>query len=397
MRKIAATYIFPVKGKPVKNGILVLEDDGTVIDLVEKADDFGEEAGVEFYSGILVPGFVNAHCHLELSHLHQKIDEKTGIGGFIGQINRLRNATEPEMQHVMQLADRRMYAAGTAAVGDISNTMLSLSVKLKSHMQYHTFVETFGFHPSRADRAFNIAETVKNEFRNQQLPASIVPHSPYSVSEPLFRKIETEARKEKGILSIHNQESEGETEFYRECTGPIADHLQYNLGLDISHWQSRTLSSLQSILEYVPVENHLLLVHNTFSRQEDLQTLLSDRRKENTFLVLCPNSNLYIENTLPPVEMFRKTELNICLGTDSLASNHQLSVLEEMITIQENFPNVALEELISWACLNGALALQMEDKLGSFERGKKPGVNLIAALDLKQLKLTSKSRVKRLV
>ncbi len=397
MRKIAATYIFPGNGKPVKNGILVLEDDGTVIDLIEKADGFGDEAGVEFYSGILVPGFVNTHCHLELSHLHQKIDEKTGIGGFIGQINRLRNATENEIQQSMHTADKRMWAAGTVAVGDISNTTLSLPVKLKSRIQYHTFVETFGFQPSRADRAFDIAETVKNEFSNQQLPASIVPHSPYSVSEPLFRKIETEARREKGILSIHNQESEGETQFYREATGPIADHLQHNLGLDISHWKARTKSSLQSILDYLPSENCLLLVHNTFTSEEDVQTLLAGRKAENTFLVLCPNSNLYIENALPPVEIFRKNELNICFGTDSLASNHQLSVLEEMITIQENFPDIALQELINWACLNGARALQMEDQLGSFERGKKPGVNLIATLDLKRLKLTSKSRVKKLV
>ena len=277
MRKIAATYIFPGNQEPIKNGILVCENDGTIVDIIEKVAPFREEAGVEFYSGALVPGFVNAHCHLELSHLKDQIEEGTGIGGFIGQINQRRNAAENEVLKAMQVADRRMWAEGIAAVGDISNTLNSIPVKKNSAISYHTFVETFGFHPSRAERAFELARTVKNRLEEVQLPASIVPHSPYSVSEPLFRKIEEEAQKTKGILSIHNQESEGESQFYLDGTGPIADHLKKNLGLDISHWNPRRKSSLETILDFLPAENKLLLVHNTFTQEEDLKVLLAKR------------------------------------------------------------------------------------------------------------------------
>ncbi len=397
MKKFASTYLYTGEGTLLKNAILICEDDGTVLDVQQRPDGFHEEAGLIFHSGILVPGFVNAHCHLEFSHLHKQIEEKTGIGGFIGQINKLRNASEEERLKAMHTADRLMWAAGIAAVGDVSNSEISLQPKLKSPIKYHTLVEVFGFHPSRAEKAFMHAKNVFSKFVGRDLPASIVPHSPYSVSEPLFKKIREWAENEQGIVSIHNQESEAESQFFRNGDGPIAEHLQRNLGIDISHWHGTGKSSLESILEQVPKANKLLLVHNTFTSDDDIEILKRERDLENTFFVLCPNSNLYIENALPPVENFQKNNLNICLGTDSLASNHQLSILAEMITLQRHFPELRIETLLNWASISGARALDLEEKYGSFEKGKKPGVNLLSGLDLKNMKFTGKSRVKRLI
>lgn len=397
IRKIAATYIFPGNRPPIKNGIVVCSTDGTIVEIIDNKGELKEESGLEFYSGIIVPGFVNTHCHLELSHLKGKIDENLGIGGFIGKINSLRNEEKANIEKSIQVHDRKMWAAGTAAVGDVSNSTLTLDTKQKSPVFYHTFVESFGFHPSRADKSFDFAKTVFSDFNEKKLSASIVPHSPYSVSEDLFEKIKTEAIKTKGILSIHNQESKGESEFYKDGTGPIANHLQNNLGIDISHWQATGKSSLTSVLKYLPAKNQLLLVHNTFTKKNDLEELKKNRSLENTFFVLCPNSNLYIENQLPPLTLFQKEKLNICLGTDSLASNHQLSVLSEMITIQQNFDDVELIELIKWATINGAKALKIEKRYGSFEPGKNPGINLISGVDFKNMKLRENCKVKRLV
>jgi aminodeoxyfutalosine deaminase len=397
VRKIAATYIFQGNQPPIKNGILTCTPDGTILEISGNNEKITEQPGLEYYSGILVPGFVNTHCHLELSHLKGKIEEKTGIGGFVGQINQLRNQDTENTEKAIQVADRKMWAAGTAAVGDISNSTLTLETKKSSKIFYHTFIESFGFHPSRAERAFDIAQFVQFQFREKGLANCIVPHSPYSVSKPLFEKIKQNAIIEKSILTIHNQESESESEFYYTGTGAIKNHLQNNLGIDTSHWQPTGKSSLVSVLQYLPAENQLLLVHNTFTKKEDLDELRKIRSTENTFFVLCPNSNLYIENQLPPVPLFRDENLNICIGTDSLASNHELSVLAEMITLQMNFPEIKLEELIQWASINGAKALQIDEKFGSFEAGKKPGVNLISGIDFKMMKLTEKSRIKRLI
>ncbi|HDR52044.1 MAG TPA: amidohydrolase [Mariniphaga anaerophila] len=397
MRKISATYIFPGNQSPLKNGILFCEDDGTVIDLIDTGGQFREQAGIEHYSGILVPGFVNAHCHLELSHLKGKIPEKTGLGGFLGAINKLRNLEVENQEAEMNKADFQMKHAGIVAVGDVSNSYASLETKRNSKIKYHSFVEAFGFHPSRAERAYLYAEFVESMFRGFDLPASVTPHSPYSVSEKLFLKIRKKALAEDTILSVHNQESWDELAFFKDGSGGIARHIHEILGIDISHWQPTGKSSLEFTLSFIPKENPLLLVHNTFTSSEDIQLLKQQRHLENTFLVLCPNANLYIENRLPPVSLFQKEKMNICLGTDSLASNHALSVLQEMITLQHNFPEISLRDLVEWGCWNGAQALGLTGLFGSLDPGKKPGVNLITGVDLQRLKLTGKSKVKRLM
>jgi len=397
VRKISATYIFPGNQPPLKNGILVCEDDGTVVDLIDTGARLHEQAGLEQYSGILVPGFVNAHCHLELSHLKEKIPEKTGLGGFLGTINKLRNSEVENQEEAMKHANFEMKHAGIVAVGDVSNSYASLETKRTSKIFYHTFIEAFGFHPSRAEKAFFYAEFVESMFREFGLPASVTPHSAYSVSELLFQKIMKKALAENTILSVHNQESQAETEFFLKGTGPVFHHLSQTLALDVSHWQPTRKSSLEYSLSFIPKENPLLLVHNTFTSPEDIQLLKNQRNMENTFLVLCANANLYIENQLPPVPLFQQEKLNICLGTDSLASNHMLSVLQEMITLQNHFPEIRLQELVEWGCLNGARALGLNDLFGSFGPGKKPGINLITGADLQALKLTENSKVKRLM
>jgi len=394
VRKISATWIFPGNLPPLKNGILICENDGTVIDLIDTGGKLREQAGLEQYSGILVPGFVNAHCHLELSHLKGKIPEKKGLGGFLGFINKLRNLEEEDVEEAMKKADFTMKHAGIVAVGDVSNSYASLEAKRISQIKYHTFVEAFGFLPSRAEKAFLFAEFVESMFREFDLSASVTPHSPYSVSKELFLKIRKRALAENTILSVHNQESRDELAFFKDGNGGISRHIHEILGIDISHWQPTGKSSLDFTLSFIPKENPLLLVHNTFTSPEDIQLLKQQRHLENTFLVLCPNANLFIENKLPPVSLFQKGNLNICLGTDSLASNHTLSILQEMITLQHHFPGISLHELVKWGCWNGARGLGISDRFGSFEPGKKPGINLITGLDLKSLNLTLKSKVK---
>jgi cytosine/adenosine deaminase-related metal-dependent hydrolase len=337
---------------------------------------------------------VNAHCHLELSHLKGKIPEKTRLGRFLGFINKLRNLQEEDFEEAIKKADFTMKHAGIVAVGDVSNSYTSLETKRNSKIKYHTFVEAFGFHPSRAEKAFAFAEFVESMFREFDLPTSITPHSPYSVSEGLFLKIRDKALVENSILSVHNQESRDEVLFFKDGSGDIAHHISEILKIDISHWKPTLKSSLEFTLSFIPKENPLLLVHNTFTSPEDIQFLKSRRKMENTFLVLCPNANLYIENQLPPVSLFQKEKLNICLGTDSLASNDSLSILKEMIVLQNSFPEITLQNLVEWGSMNGARALGLNDFLGSLEPGKKPGINLITGVDMKNLILTSKSKVK---
>lgn len=397
MRKIAATYVFPIHQPPLKNGIVILDNDGTILDILDTKGKLSEQANLEYYNGILIPGFINAHCHTELSFLHNRIPEQLGLPGFLGEINKLRNEEILDKEEKIRQVDKDLFRQGINAVGDISNSIDSIWVKRNSRITYHTFVEAFGFSLLRAEKAFGIAENIYNILKSYNLPASVTPHSPYSVSDKLFQLIKDHAELNQSIFSIHNQESNDENEFFLSGKGGISNHLQNNIGLDISEWKPTGKNSLPSIIKHLPQNCHQLFVHNTFTSGDDLISLKNKRNPKNLFFVICPNSNLYIENKLPPIDLFRDEKLSICLGTDSLASNKELSMIAEMNTIQQHFPAISLHEILSWGTINGAKALKLDKILGTFEPGKKPGVNLLTGVDLINLKLNSQSKIKRLL
>jgi cytosine/adenosine deaminase-related metal-dependent hydrolase len=158
------------------------------------------------------------------------------------------------------------------------------------------------------------------------------------------------------------------------------------MNIDNSHHRPTKKSSLQSYFPKLQVAEKIILVHNTFTSEEDVRYVNressignADTPQPQTFFCLCVNANRYIEDALPPVDLLRKNGCNIVLGTDSLASNWSLNILDEIETIRQNFPHIPLEELLGWATINGAKALGMDDFLGSFEKGKKPGVVLLNA------------------
>ena len=397
MRKLSAHYIFTGNGTVLIKGIIILSDDGTVVDLIDTKGELDEMANVEFYSGVLIPGFVNAHCHLELSHLRNVFPEKTGLPGFLKNVVEHRNQADDRVVDEARKADFEMWKNGIVAVGDISNSNSTFQLKSVSKIAYHTFIETLGFSPQRAEKAFSWAKYCFEEAQSLGLRASVVPHAPYSISKELFDKIAEFSVIQQSILSIHSQESSEEDDLYRTGNGLIIRHLTENLLLDLSFFKPTGKSALESVIHWLPKENKLLLVHNIRTCQNDLDLVAKARSLNNTWFVLCPDSNLYIEDRLPDIELFRKNKLQICIGTDSLSSNHQLSMLAEIKTIQANFPAIPLDEIVTWATHNGAEALEMSDWAGTFEPGKKPGINLISGMDLKHLQLLPQSKVKRLI
>lgn len=397
MRKLSAHYIITGTGAVLVKGIISLTNDGVISDIVDTKGELDEMAGVEFYSGVLIPGFVNAHCHLELSHLHGIFPEKTGLPEFLKNVIEHRNNAGNYIIEEARKADFEMWNNGVVAVGDVSNTNDTFQLKLESKIAYHTFIEALGFSPQRADKAFGLVMNFFEEAQNLGLSVSVVPHAPYSVSKELFEKISEFAVIQKSILSMHNQECSGEDDLYRSGYGEIVSHLKENLSIDLSFFKPTGKSALESVIKWFPRENKLLLVHNIRTRQIDIDLIENSVSLNKTWFVLCPNSNLYIENQLPDIGLFRKNSLQICMGTDSLSSNHKLSMLEEMKTVQAHFPTIPLSEIVSWATRNGAEALGMDEWAGTIEKGKKPGINLIKGMDLQHLLLLPQSKVKRLV
>lgn len=394
IRKIAAHYIITGNGDPVKNGIISIDNTGKVLDISQSSQNLQEVSGLEFYSGILVPGFVNTHCHLELSHLKGKIRQKTGLPGFVSQINQLRKADENEIFAAAEKADKKMWHNGIAAVGDISNTNHSFLKKSKSQISYHTFLEIFTTNPDLVNQKYETALKLEKELEAKRLSSSIVPHAPYSVTPAMFELIKKHCLEKKKSLSIHNQETPSENDLYQTKSGELFDAFT-NFGVDFNALPQTGKSSLESIMGQMPKQNKTILVHNTFTKEEDIEKATA--YFEDLYWCMCPNANLYIENSLPNIPLFYQKKQKICVGTDSLASNHQLSIFEELKVIHHNFPEIPFYKLIEWGTINGAKALGIDNKFGSFENGKTPGVNLIKKFDLQNFKLTSESMLKRLI
>ncbi|QKJ31590.1 amidohydrolase family protein [Mucilaginibacter mali] len=389
MKSFRADYVFPVYADPVKNGIVTVDDTGKIISVSDNPADH-HTPHVEKLDGIICPGFINTHCHLELSHLKDKIARGTGMIDFIKGIQGFRHASETDIIAAATQADADMYNRGIVAVGDISNNALTASIKAGSKMYYHTFVETFSFLPERAQEVFDKAVDLLAQFRPQ--PSSITPHAPYSVSKELFRLIKNYAdTHDDNLLSIHNQECDDENKFYRYKLGGFVDLYQF-FGMDISFFKPQARNSLQSVLPLLSSKQPILMVHNTCTNLKDIYFIKRFDKKINW--CFCPGANLYIEKRLPKIDLFLDQGNNITLGTDSLASNGILCILTEMLTLQQNFPALDTGRLIKWATLNGAKFLGIDKDKGSLEPGKTPGLNLITNTD--GLKLTENSKVVKL-
>ncbi|HEX2935782.1 MAG TPA: amidohydrolase family protein [Bacteroidales bacterium] len=392
IRKLSAHYIFPVKGNPIKRGIVVVDDAGVIRDIIDNQGNLQESEGLEFYDGIITPGFVNTHTHIELSHLHHKIDQHTGLAGFLRSVGKLRNLSGQEAAIVA--ADKAMLENGIVAAGDISNTNASFTVKTTSKIEYYTFIEVFGIQKSIAQERFESAVHLFKTLQALGLPGAVTPHAPYSISTALWSLLLEFAVKNNLTWSVHNQESNDENLLFINKTGEIAAFLS-SITDEFEEWEKKGVSSLPNCSQYYTDIPQLLLVHNTFTSLDDLLSISHLQNK--TTLVLCPNANLYIENRLPDIPMLAKSGFAIALGTDGLSSNTRLSILEEMKTIADLFPHIALNDLITWATLNGAKALGFDSKLGSIEKGKTPGLNLITNINFSEMKLTSQSEVNVLV
>ncbi len=393
MRRLSANYIFPVTSGPLKNGIVEIDDNGIILDIIDTGGALKETRNLEFYNGIIVPGFVNTHCHLELSALKDVLPEKSGLTSFIEQmINYRKNRISEHSTQSIENADELMYSNGIVAVGDIVNTNSTLETKLQSKIFYHSFIEISGLGKDYKQR-FEKAKTLNSEFREEKLSSSIVPHAPYSVSKQLFELIKEEALANNSILSIHNQESKDENEMFLKGSSNLLNFFK-TAGIDISFWKSSGRSSIETILDYLPANNHLLFVHNIYTTPQEIKKVTEFL--PNIFWVFCPRSNIFIENKLPEIDSFLEYSGKISLGTDSLASNKILSILDEMIAIYNEYPHIQFVSLLQWATLNGAKALKIDDQYGSLEKGKQPGLNLITNFDFQEMQITSKSLVKRL-
>ncbi len=374
-RKIASNWLWTPEGF-LRRPLVTLDDGGRILD-VRTCDAPDREPFTEFHAGLLTPGFVNAHCHLELSALRGRIPEGCGFAGFARAMGEVRGlADEEERRAAIAAADAEMTRGGIVAVGDIANGEAAFDVKSAGRIAYRTFAEFFGLRTMAADGLRPLLRHPRT---------SLTPHSVYSVQDAPFRALCAEGT---APLSIHFMESPAEAELFAG-RGPLHEwYARAVFVCDFLHYGSPA----ERLVRSIPAERPLILVHACCVGEEEVRRILAHFTAP-VYWCLCPRSNRYISRLAPPVALLRSLGARICLGTDSLASNRSLSLLDELRALG----GVPLRESLRWATLGGAEALGLDDALGTVAPGKRPGLNLLTGLDFERMALTPDTRVKPLI
>ena len=376
LKRIAAKYLYRLTDPvPVENGFVEYDEDGTILRTGVCEDPSGETV---FLDGAIVPGFVNAHCHIELSYMWKLFRKGTGMAGFIDQINALRDTSplEEKLADIQTWMDK-LWQQGVSAMADISNCADSFAIKAASPVYTRTFLEVFGTEPEDCEAVIRDVKALQEQAVACGLDAAPTPHACYTMSPQLLTAASAEGLRS-GFLSYHSEETEEEEEMLRKGSGPMWENrVRAGMSTPPVTGTSSLLYFLDRLLEVhpAPFDEHILLVHEVCMDQEGIDAVKAMLR--HPFIALCPLSNLFIHNALPPVELLRSNGMKLTVGTDSLSSNDDLDMVSELFCLQENFPQVPLGELLIWACRNGAEFLKKEDCFGTVETGKRPGLVLI--------------------
>ncbi|MEI6586757.1 MAG: amidohydrolase family protein [Sediminibacterium sp.] len=393
-RKFQAERIFTGRELLDTDQVLITDEKGKVADIVS-VNEAGED--IQVVSGWICPGFVNSHCHLELSHMKGLIPEHTGLVDFIIAIVTQRHFPEDEILQAISDAENEMIAGGIVAVGDISNNAISLNQKAKNRLAYYTFLEISGWSPMIADPRFLKGKEYYDLFEqlnSSNCQLSMAAHAPYSVSQKLWGLLQPFFQSK--TTSLHNQETDFEDAYFLNKSGDFNRMYEF-MQIPTEFFTATGKSSVQSVAHHLHGADKVLLVHDTFTKESDIDYLqnIAANQPNKWQYCLCVNANQYINNALPPIEMLREKNCRIVVGTDSLASNHSLSILNELKTIGKFYKTIPLTEQLQWASFNGAAALGFNEQYGEIVKGKQPGIILIDGIENNQL--TTASAVRRLI
>jgi aminodeoxyfutalosine deaminase len=375
MQIYSASYVLPVSSPPIAGGAIAVED-GRIAAVGSLSEvRAAVSAPVTDLPGcVITPGFVNAHTHLELTHfpawkVRKDLDylPKTYVQ-WIQQVVKIKRALQPgDMEHSIREGIRMSIESGTTAVGDIVTDYALAPVLAASPLYGRLFLEALGHDPLQCAA---ILEKIEASLRQigEEFPSGISPHTPHTVAADLFKKVQELSRKYGVPKAVHLSETAEEATFMHDTTGPIAEVLY-----PMAHWEQylphpmRTTST-RFLAELGVLDDATLAIHAVHVTPADVALL----KERGVTVVLCPRSNQYLFVGAAPHKLLKTSGIPLAVGTDSLASNDSLSLLDEIRYLREIAPDsFTPDELFSMATLGGARALRIESSTGSLETGKR--------------------------
>lgn len=378
-RVFASDFVFLGEGAAIEGGAVVIDETNAIVEAGRASEVLPRHAGasVTRLSGLLMPGLVNAHTHVELSHLRGKVPGGAGFMPWVEKVMMVRGtATEDDVAAGIDDGVRELVLSGTVAVGDVSNTLGAVHSLARAHIGGSVFHEVFGYDRARATaRLLDLPRErgeVVGAWPTTDLAYAPAPHTLYTTHPDVVRAALREARSLGAVTSLHLGEHAAEREFLERGTGPAMVFAE-RFGIDLASFPTPHLSPFAFAHELGVLAKGTLAVHVTTATRAELDQLA----ESGASVVLCPRSNLYIEVRLPAVLDVLAAGLRPALGTDSLASNSTLDVLAEAKAIAERFAQVPAHVILSMATANGADALGRPD-LGRFTKGARPGLLHVA-------------------
>jgi cytosine/adenosine deaminase-related metal-dependent hydrolase len=365
-----AGWILPISAAPIRAGFVILERGRIVAVSAHDAPFLGSDESqngetVDLGDVAVLPGLVNAHTHLELSWMRGRVAPSASMPAWAGSLMALRREHAAEPLAPIETAIKEVREAGTALVGDVTNTLAPDQLLRHSPLGGAMFYEVLGFSAPEPEQVVRRARAVLNGLpADDEWSRTIVPHAPYSVSPSLFRAIGSAAGN--APMSVHIGESRDEMEFLRTGTGAWRELLGH-LGAWNDRWQPPGCGPVEYLDRLGLLNDRLIAVHGTQLPDRELARLVS----AGATLVTCPRSNTWTGAGPPPIDRFYASGVRVAIGTDSLASVEDLNLFQELACVRRLAPHVPAGRLLESATIAGATALGFGKEFGTIEVGKR--------------------------
>jgi cytosine/adenosine deaminase-related metal-dependent hydrolase len=368
---IRARTVVTMDGAPIENGAVAVS--GNQIVDVGKFDeiktrnpgeivDLGEQA--------LLPGLINVHCHLDYTCLRRKIPPQKSFANWIRAINAEKAKLSPKdyLASINEgFAEAKRF--GTTTIANLT-AFPELIPQMSPPIRTWWFAELIDVRaPDRANETVDGVIEILKSAPNWGL----APHALFTASKNLYRRCEEIALRDNILLTTHLAESHEEMEMFRDASGPLYEFLKDigrlmdDCGIHTPLELFLTIRDSSASLRSAGNDNNWLLAHLNELTESDFELLKNLERKPH--IVHSPRSHDYFNHSRFPFEKLRALGFNVCLGTDSLASNEDLSLFAEMRAFQKEFPGVSPEEILQMTTVNPALALRYENALGRIQPG----------------------------
>jgi cytosine/adenosine deaminase-related metal-dependent hydrolase len=376
MTSYRAAWVLPIDRTPIKDGIVTV-DGGRVAAIGDRGSGTGDrgagsgDRGVRDLGNVaLMPGLVNAHTHLELSWMRNRVPPAARFTDWVKTLFAIRGRPDhvmtPEQLAPIREAIGELQSSGTVAVGDISNSLAAAGPMREAKLDGVIFHELLGF-KERDGASIESTSAARAAAAAAGARVSLAPHAPYSTSLELFSAIRSAVdRNACPIMSVHLGESPEEVEFLERGSGAWRGMLE-TIGAWRDDWAIPACDPVAYLDRHGLIDEHTLVVHGV----QFTDSALARLKEIGATLVTCPRSNQWVGVGYPPIERFYGAGVKVAVGTDSLASVEDLNLFSELQTMRRLAPSMPASKILESGTLTGARALGLGDELGSLTPGKR--------------------------